>query len=77
LEQMRNLLTGTEGARISDRWLGLKRNADRRVGQWCCSAYEPSEGAYPAIHYNCAPYAGRAGFPFERKIPWGRADLRS
>jgi hypothetical protein len=23
--------------------------------------------AYPAIHYSCAPYAGRTGFSFERK----------
>jgi hypothetical protein len=27
----------------------------------------PREAAHPAIHYNCAPHAGRTGFSFERK----------
>ena len=39
--------------------------------------YKPREAPYPAIHYSCAPHAETTGFPFERKIPWGRADLRS
>ena len=33
------------------------------------------EAAYPAIHHNCAPYAGRTGFPFERKH-WCRGQAR-
>ena len=28
---------------------------------------EPREAVYSAIHYNCASYAGRTGFSFERK----------
>jgi hypothetical protein len=38
-------------------------------------AYEPREGAYPAIHYNCGPYAVRTGFSFERKH-WCRRQAR-
>jgi hypothetical protein len=36
---------------------------------------EPREAAHPAIHYNCAPDAGRTGFSFERKH-WCRRQAR-
>ena len=36
--------------------------------------WKPRKAAYPAIHYNCAPYAVSTGFPFGREIRWGRAD---
>ena len=65
LKQMRNLLPRTEGVRKPDQ--ASHRSLIRSEPGAACSA----------IHYNCASYAGRTGFPFGRKIPWGCADLRS